>query len=154
MAANLPTNDSSRMITISEDIFRHPGMDIYSQMVYIVLRGFLTSESDTPALSDVSKLGRMSEKQAIKALQKLVEIKILPNKLYRRMVGDFKDDRLSWSAKGLLHYCKDHPTIDMQTLLEMAIESGEDEQSIRKSLRELHQYGYLEEYPAWKRLVS
>lgn len=151
---NVPTNDQARMITISEDIFHHPGLDIYSQMVYIVLKGQLTSESDTPEVSEVSKLGRMSEKQAIKGLQKLVEVKILPNKLYRRMVGDFRDDRLSWAAKGLLHFCKVHPTIDMETLLEMTGESGDDEQNVRKALRELSECGYLEEYPAWSRLVS
>jgi hypothetical protein len=142
------------MITISEDIFHHPGLDIYSQMVYIVLRGQLTTEADAPEVSDVSKLGRMSEKQVIKALQKLVEVKILPNKLYRRMVGEFRDDRLSWAAKGLLHYCKVHPTINMETLLELAGESGEDEHNVRKALRELSQYGYLEEYPTWRQLVS
>lgn len=150
----MATNDTARMITISEDIFQHPGLDIYSQMVYIVLRGYLTSEADAPEVSDVSKLGRMSEKQAIKALQKLVEAKILPNKLYRRMVGDFRDDRLTWAAKGLLHYCKSHPAIDMQTLLELVDESGEEEHDVRKALRELNQYGYLEEYPAWRRLVN
>lgn len=151
---SVTTSDSTRMITVSEDIFRHPGLDIFSQMVYIVLRGCLTSESDMPELSDVSRLGRMSEKQTIKALQQLVDVKILPNKVYRRMIGDFRDDRLSWTAKGLLHFCKEHPAIDMQTLLEMAGESGEDEHHIRHALKELDKYGYLEEYPAWRRLVN
>lgn len=150
----MATNDSARMITISEDIFHHPELDIYSQMVYIVLRGYLTSESDTLEVSDVSKMGRMSEKQAIKALQKLVEAKILPGKLYRRMVGEFRDDRLTWAAKGLLNYCKDHPATNMQTLIELVDESGENEQDVRKALRELDQYGYLEEYPEWRRLVN
>ena len=151
---HVQTSESTRMITISDEIFRHPGLDIYAQMAYIVLKGYLTSESDALEVSDVAELGRMSEKQAIKALQKLVEVKILPNKLYRRMVGDFRDDRLSWAAKGLLHFCKDHPTIEMQTLLEMAVASGDDEPQIRKALKELERHGYLEEYPAWKRLAS
>lgn len=146
--------DTSRTFTISEEIFHHPGLDIYSQMVYIVLKALLKSESEVPELSDVSKLGRMSEKQVMKALQKLVEVKILPNKFYRRMVGDFRDDRLSWAAKGLLLYCKDHQIIDMQTLLELAGESVEEEQNVRKALRELSQNGYLEEYPEWRKLAN
>ncbi|MFC5450593.1 hypothetical protein [Paenibacillus aestuarii] len=145
-------NESTRGYTHYEEIFRQPDLDIYTQMAYIVLKS-TTSETHIPELKNISKLGRMSDKQMIKALQNLVELKILSNKFYRRMVGDFMDDRLSWAAKGLFLFCKDNPNIDLEELLEMACESGEDHQSIRKSLKELSDCGYLEEYPAWKRLA-
>ncbi|SDO54375.1 hypothetical protein SAMN04487897_11677 [Paenibacillus sp. yr247] len=151
--SNGQANEGTRSFSISDDIFRQPGLDIFSQMVYIILKGF-ASESNFPELSVISKLGRMNDKQTMKALQSLVELKILPHKLFRRMVGDFQDDRLSWAAKGLLIFCKENPHINLHDLLELASESGEDEHSIRKALKELSQYGYLEEYPEWRQIAN
>ncbi|MFD0698554.1 hypothetical protein ACFQZT_31250 [Paenibacillus sp. GCM10027628] len=143
----------TRNFTLSDEIFRQPGLDIYAQMVFIILRSF-SSESSLPELSDIAKLGRMSDKQTMKALQCLVDLKILPHKLFRRMVGNFQDDRLSWAAKGLLIFCKDNPQIHMQDLLELAGDSGEDEHNIRRALQELSQCGYLEEYPEWRQMAN
>jgi DNA-binding MarR family transcriptional regulator len=138
---------------MSDDIFLQHGLDIYTQMAYINLKNF-SAESNIPELSDISKLGRMDVKQTMKALQSLVELKFLSHKVFRRMVGDFRDDRLSWAAKGLLVFCKDNPQINFQDLLELASESGEDEHSIRKALNELSQYGYLEQYPEWSQIAN
>jgi DNA-binding MarR family transcriptional regulator len=151
--SNEPVNQSTGKFTMSDDIFLQPGLDIYTQMAYIILKNFST-ESNIPELSDISKLGRMDVKQTMKALQSLVELKFLSHKVFRRMVGDFRDDRLSWAAKGLLVFCKDNPQINFQDLLELASESGEDEHSIRKALNELSQYGYLEQYPEWSQIVN
>jgi hypothetical protein len=151
--SNEQTSEGTRNFTFSDEIFRQPGLDIYSQMTYIILKSF-ASDSNIPELSDISKLGRMDDKQSLKAMQKLVELKILSDKLFRRMVGDFKDDRLSWAAKGLLVFCKENPKISLQDLLELASDSGEDEHSVRKALKELSQYGYLEEYPEWRRIAN
>lgn len=149
--SNEPVNQNTREFAMSDDIFLQPGLDIYTQMVYIILKNFST-ESNIPELSDISKLGRMNVKETMKALQSLVDLKLLSHKVFRRMVGDFRDDRLSWAAKGLLAFCKENPRINFQDLLELASESGEDEHSIRKALNELSQYGYLEQYPEWSQI--
>lgn len=145
--------EGTRNFALSDDIFRQPGLDLCSQMVYIILKSF-GSESNFPELSEIAILGRMTDKQAMKALQDLVELKILPHKLFRRMVGDFQDDRLSWAAKGLLLFCKENPHIHLHELLELTSQSGEDEHSIRNSLKELSQYGYLDEYPVWQQIAN
>ncbi|TVY10744.1 hypothetical protein [Paenibacillus cremeus] len=146
-------HEGARNFTLSDDIFRQPGVDIFSQMVYIVLKGF-ASEAHLPDISVISKLGRMSDKQTMKALQNLVELKILSHKLFRRLVGDFQDDRLSWAAKGLLLFCKEHPQVELEHLVELAGQSGEDEESIRRSLQELYLYGYLDDYPEWQQIAN
>ncbi|MFD0674654.1 hypothetical protein [Cohnella sp. GCM10027633] len=145
--------EGARTITLSDDIFRQPGLDIYSQMVYIILRSTST-DSNIPELSTIAKLGRMSDKQAVKALQHLAELKIVSAKLFRRMVGDFHDDRLSWAAKGLYAYCKNNPHISWHDLLELAGQSGEDEHRVRAALKELNKHGYLDEYPEWRHLAN
>lgn len=151
--SNGQVNEGTRNFALSDDIFRQPGLDLCSQMVYIILKSF-GSESNFPELSEIAILGRMTDKQAMKALQDLVELKILPHKLFRRMVGDFQDDRLSWAAKGLLLFCKENPHIHLHELLELTSQSGEDEHSIRNSLKELSQYGYLDEYPVWQQIAN
>ena len=145
-------SDITRNFTMTNEVFHLPGLDIYAQMTFIVLKG-CSSESQLPELSELARLGRMSVKQTVKALQSLVELKILPHKLYRQMVDEYRDDRLSWAAKGLLTYCKQHPRIDIGDLLELSGDSGEDEQTIRKALKELREYGYLEEYPEWSKIA-
>ncbi|WP_409343583.1 hypothetical protein [Paenibacillus sp. MBLB4367] len=146
-------SESTRNFTISNEIFHQPGLDIYAQMTYIVLKCY-SSESHLPQVADISRLGRMNDKQTMKGLQTLVEIKLLPVKVFRQMIGDFQDDRLSWAAKGLLTFCKEHPDTNIQQLLELSSESGEDEHSIRKALKELSQFGYLEDYPEWSKLAN
>ncbi|OAS16702.1 hypothetical protein [Paenibacillus oryzisoli] len=151
--SNGETNEGTRSFALSDDIFRQPGLDLHSQMVYIILKSF-GSESNFPALSEIAILARMTDKQTMKALQDLVDLRILPHKLFRRMVGDFQDDRLSWAAKGLLIFCKENPHIHLHDLLELTSQSGEDELSIRNSLQELSQHGYLDEYPQWQHIAN
>lgn len=145
MTVEMKHNDI-RNFTVSTEIFYKPELDIYSQMIYIVLSS-RTSEASTLTLSEVSRKGRMPVKQAIKAMQTLVDQQLIPHKLFRQMIGEFQDDRLSWAAKGLLTYCKQHRDITLQELLALSDQSGEDEQSIRKALAELARNGYLDEYP-------
>jgi hypothetical protein len=142
-----------RNFTLSSDIFQKPDLDIYTQMMYIVLSSY-TGESSLPELSDISVKGRMSRKQAIKAMQQLVDLKLIPHKLFRQMIGEFQDDRLSWAAKGLLTYCKEHAGIGFHELLELSDQSGEDEHQIRKALRELKETGYLEEFPELSQIAN
>ncbi|MDD9270771.1 hypothetical protein ACFPES_27300 [Paenibacillus sp. GCM10023248] len=150
---NGQTKEAVRHFSLSDDVFRYPGLDIYTQMTVIVLKCF-SSESNFPELAEIAKLGRMNVKQVSKALQTLVEMKIISQKIFRRLVGDFQDDRLSWAAKGLLAFCKEHPQIQLDDLIEMSSESGEDETSIRMALRELYQFGYLDEYPVWSQIAN
>ncbi|WP_274654791.1 hypothetical protein [Paenibacillus humicola] len=147
------SGDSARHFTLTNEVFQIPGLDIYAQMTFIVLKGCST-ESHLPDVAELSRLGRMTVKQTTKALQSLVELKILPHKLYRQLVDVFRDDRLSWTAKGLLTYCGKHPQIKFSDLLELSGDSGEDEQTIRKALKELREYGYLEDYPEWQRIAN
>ncbi|MFS0728038.1 hypothetical protein [Paenibacillus sp. 1P07SE] len=150
---NETSTSGVRNFTLSSDIFQRPDLDIYSQMMYFVLSSYAT-DAGMPVLKDVARKGRMTIKEAISAMQRLVELKLVPHKLFRQMVGEFQDDRLSWAAKGLLTYCKSQDNVSISGLLEMSDQSGEDEQSIRKALLELREHGYLEEYPALSRLAS
>lgn len=146
------TTEIEHTFTVSREIFEHPNLDIYTQMVCIVLRCY-TSEATLPTLSEIARQGRMTSKQATTALQSLVETKILPHKIFRQIVGEFADDRLSWSAKGMLAYCKKNSQISLHELVELSSQSGDDEHSVRKCIRELHHYGYLEEFPELLKLV-
>lgn len=144
---------SIRNFTVSTEIFFKPGLDIYSQMIYIVLSS-CTADTASLTLSEVAGKGRMTPKQAVKAMQSLVDQQLIPHKLFRKMIGEFQDDRLSWAAKGLLTYCKEHRDITIAELLMLSDQSGEDEHSIRKALSELYRNGYLEEYPELGKLAN
>lgn len=146
-------NSNIRNFTVSTEIFYKPSLDIYSQMIYIVLSS-CTSDTLSLTLDEVSKKGRMTMKQATKAMQTLVDQQLIPHKLFRKMIGEFQDDRLSWAAKGLLTYCKEHKEITIPELLMLSDQSGEDEQSIRKALLELERNGYLEEYPELSKIAN
>ncbi|MFC4766700.1 hypothetical protein [Effusibacillus consociatus] len=93
----------------------------------------------------ITRQGRMNSKQATRALQHLVELNILPHKVFREIVGDFGDDRLSWAAKGILVYLKNNPDAGLEDLKELAGQSKDDELSIQSALEELKRYSYLEE---------
>jgi hypothetical protein len=142
-----------RNFTVSTEIFYNPSLDIYSQMIYIVLSSS-TADSASLTIDEVAKKGRMTTKYAIKAMQALVDEQLIPHKLFRKMIGEFQDDRLSWAAKGLLTYCKEHKGITLPELLALSDQSGEDEQSIRKALMELERNGYLEEFPELSKLAN
>ncbi|MNZ49457.1 hypothetical protein D3C78_672260 [compost metagenome] len=148
------TNTSGiRNFTVSTEIFFKPNLDIYSQMIYFVLSSS-TVETASLSINDIAKKGRMTTKQAIKAMQLLVDEQLIPHKLFRKMIGEFQDDRLSWAAKGLLTYCKEHGNLTLQDLIQLSEQSGENEQSIRKALAELDRNGYLEEYPELSKLLN
>ncbi|OME87384.1 hypothetical protein BK120_05280 [Paenibacillus sp. FSL A5-0031] len=146
------TPGNVRNFTVSTEIFYNQSLDIYSQMIYIVLSSS-TADSASLTLDEVAKKGRMTTKLAIKAMQALVDEQLIPHKLFRKMIGEFQDDRLSWAAKGLLTYCKEHKNITLPELLALSDQSGEDETSIRKALMELERNGYLEEFTELNKLM-
>ncbi|MGO4180499.1 hypothetical protein AB4Z45_30140 [Paenibacillus sp. MCAF9] len=146
------TPGNVRNFTVSTEIFYNQSLDIYSQMIYIVLSSS-TADSASLTLDEVAKKGRMTTKLAIKAMQALVDEQLIPHKLFRKMIGEFQDDRLSWAAKGLLTYCKEHKNITLPELLALSDQSGEDEVSIRKALMELERNGYLEEFTELNKLM-
>ncbi|MCQ6557638.1 hypothetical protein [Paenibacillus mendelii] len=147
-----PSTTSVRNFTLSSEIFMHANLDIYAQMIYIVLSSYM-SESNKPSLAELSQKGRMTTKQAMNAMQRLVENKLIPHKFYRQMIDEFQDDRLSWAAKGLLTYCKENPVSSIEELLVLCDQTDEDEQSIRKALAELQAAGYLEDLPELRRIA-
>lgn len=147
------TPSNVRNFTVSTEIFYNPSLDIYSQMIYIVLSSS-TVDSASLTIDEVAKKGRMSTKNAIKAMQALVDEQLIPHKLFRKMIGEFQDDRLSWAAKGLLTYCKEHRGITLEELLALSDQSDEDEQSIRKAIMELEKNGYLEDFPELSKLAN
>jgi hypothetical protein len=148
--ANEQIKESERMFMVSAEIFEYPRLDIYTQMVCIVLH---LHKNTLPTLEEIARQGRMSTKQVIGALQSLVDLKIISHKAFRQIIGEFADDRLSWTAKGLLAYCKKHPQARLQDLVELSSKSGEEEQHIRKAIKELDRYGYLEEFPELRRAI-
>jgi len=147
------TPNGLRNFTVSTEIFFKQNLDIYAQMTYIVLSSS-TSDAASLTIDEVAKKGRMTTKQAVKSMQALIQEKLIPHKLFRKMIGEFQDDRLSWAAKGLLTYCKEHPNITLSELLNLSDQSGEDENSIRKALAELERHGYFEELPELQGLIG
>lgn len=67
--------DDLRVFVVPVDIMDVPDLDIYEQMVYIVLRSFASAREATafPSYATIAKLGRMSRRKAIDAVQSLVE---------------------------------------------------------------------------------
>lgn len=153
MSVETASSSSIRNFTVSTEIFYKPSLDIYSQMMYIVLSASI-AESASLTINEVAAKGRMTPKQAIKAMQQLVDEQLIPHKVFRKMIGEFQDDRLSWAAKGLLTYCKEHRDITIAELLQLSDQSGESEQNIRRALAELDRNGYLEDYPELSRLAN
>lgn len=134
----------TRQFTVSTEIFEVPDLTIYEQMVCIVLRAYSNS-SVLPTVVDIAEHGRMSVKQASDALKYLVDKKILPHRVFKEIVGEFGDDRLSWTAKGLLLYLSNNPRAKFIDLLELVEQSNDDDDRVRIGLQELKQYGYLDE---------
>ncbi|GCL70213.1 hypothetical protein [Paenibacillus naphthalenovorans] len=126
-----------------QEILKVPGLDIYQQMVCVVLSTYVNmAASGIPSVEEIAAQGRMSTKEATTALQQLAEQKVLPHKVFRDIVGDFGDNRLSWAAKGLLLYLQDHPRATLQELMDI---SANDKEAIRQELENLRRYGYIDE---------
>ncbi|MDB5083710.1 MAG: hypothetical protein JWN30_596 [Bacilli bacterium] len=135
---------AKRMIAFPADLFEFPDLTLQEQMVSIILSGTANDQSP-PKIAEISRRGRMSSKHVMTALQGIAEKKILPHKVFRTIVGEFGDDRLSWAAKGMLTYLKNNSGVKMQDLIELAEKSSDDERMIRNVLDELRNYGYLED---------
>ncbi|REE94565.1 hypothetical protein A8990_101361 [Paenibacillus taihuensis] len=153
MATESTTGAAPRSFTVSSEIFTNPHLDIYSQMIYIVLSSS-AADSMSLTLTDMSRKGRMTVKQVIKAMQDLADHKLISHKMFKHLIGEFNDDRLSWSAKGLLTYCKANPNVSLDELLAKSDQSSEDEQSVKRALQELKQSGYLDDFPDLKRIAN
>ncbi|NOU92585.1 hypothetical protein GC093_04990 [Paenibacillus sp. LMG 31456] len=139
---NFTSTNQSQPFTISE-ILKVPGLDVYEQMVCFVLNNLINDGNSLPTVAEVASKGRMSSKEATQAMQNLVEKKIIPLRVFREMVGNYGDSRLSWAAKGLLLYLKQHEGNTLSDLLEV---SKDDTDNILIELKELHRLGYLEDH--------
>lgn len=138
----LPQANPTRHFSIQE-ILKVPDLDIYQQMVCMILSTYVsTAASSIPSVEEISAHGRMSFKEATTALQQLAEQKVLPHKVFRNIVGDFGDNRLSWAAKGLLLYLQEHPRATLNELLDMSMN---DKDVICQELEYLRRYGYIGE---------
>src|SRR5690348_6612697 len=94
MATESPTGAAPRSFTVTSEIFTNPHLDIYSQMIYIVLSSSAT-DSMSLTLSEMARKGRMTVKQVIKAMQDLADHKLISHKMFKHLIGEFNDDRLS-----------------------------------------------------------
>lgn len=67
--------DNLRVFVVPVEIMEIPDLDIYEQMVYIVLRSFTNPRESTafPSYNTIAKLGRMSRRKAIDSVASLVE---------------------------------------------------------------------------------
>lgn len=67
--------DNLRVFVVPVEIMDIPDLNIYEQMVYIVLRSFANAREATafPSYSTIAKLGRMSRRKAIDCVATLVE---------------------------------------------------------------------------------
>lgn len=75
--------DNLRVFVVPVDIMDIPDLDIYEQMVYIVLRSFANAREATafPSYSTIAKLGRMSRRKAINCVATLVEKGLLKKEI-------------------------------------------------------------------------
>ncbi|WP_167578114.1 helix-turn-helix domain-containing protein [Ammoniphilus sp. YIM 78166] len=75
--------DNLRVFVVPVDIMDIPDLDIYEQMVYIVLRSFANAREATafPSYSTIAKLGRMSRRKAIDCVATLVERGLLKKEI-------------------------------------------------------------------------
>ncbi len=75
--------DNLRVFVVPVDIMDIPDLDIYEQMVYIVLRSFANAREATafPSYSTIAKLGRMSRRKAINCVTTLVEKGLLKKEI-------------------------------------------------------------------------
>lgn len=64
-----------RVFVVPVDIMDVPGLDIYEQMVYMVLRSYVNPTEPTafPSYKTIAERGRMSRRKAIDAMQGLVD---------------------------------------------------------------------------------
>jgi hypothetical protein len=147
MSSPQPATTVVNTVQVRKDIFDIPNLDIYTQMTYIVLSMYTSSNSQSlPTVNELARKGRMNNKQVTHSLQTLVELKMLSHKIFREIIGDFGDDRLSWAAKGLLAYYKNNPNVELNQLYELSGQSKDDEQSIRAAIQELKRFGYIDEH--------
>lgn len=67
--------DDLRVFVVPVEILDVPDLDIYEQMVYVVLRSFSNARDNSafPSYETIAKLGRMSRRKAIDAVNQLVE---------------------------------------------------------------------------------
>src|SRR5690625_97976 len=67
--------DNLRVFVVPVEIMEVQDLDIYEQMVYIVLRSFTNPRESTafPSYNTIAKLGRMSRRKAIDCVANLVE---------------------------------------------------------------------------------
>lgn len=75
--------DNLRVFVVPVDIMDIPNLDIYEQMVYIVLRSFASPREATafPSYNTIAKLGRMSRRKAIDCVTSLVEKGLLKKEI-------------------------------------------------------------------------
>jgi hypothetical protein len=75
--------DNLRVFVVPVDIMDVPDLDIYEQMVYMVLRSFANVREATafPSYSTIAKLGRMSRRKAINCVSSLVEKGLLKKEI-------------------------------------------------------------------------
>lgn len=67
--------DDLRVFVVPVEILDVPDIDIYEQMAYIVLRSFANARDNSafPSYETIAKLGRMSRRKAIDAVNKLID---------------------------------------------------------------------------------
>lgn len=67
--------DTLRVFVVPVDILETPDIDIYEQMVYMVLRSFCNAHKNEafPSYATIARLGKMSRRKAIDAVQSLIE---------------------------------------------------------------------------------
>ncbi len=67
--------DNLRVFVVPVELMDFPDLDIYEQMIYMVLRSFCNPRNNSafPKYATLAKLGRMSERKAIDAIKGLIE---------------------------------------------------------------------------------
>lgn len=84
--------DNLRVFVVPVELMDFPDLDIYEQMIYMVLRSFCNPRNNSafPKYATLAKLGRMSERKAIDAVKGLTEKGLIKKEIRLKVTNNRK----------------------------------------------------------------
>lgn len=84
--------DNLRVFVVPVELMDFPDLDIYEQMIYMVLRSFCNPRNNSafPKYATLAKLGRMSERKAIDAVKGLIAKGLIKKEIRLKITNNRK----------------------------------------------------------------
>lgn len=84
--------DNLRVFVVPVELMDFPDLDIYEQMIYMVLRSFCNPRNNSafPKYATLAKLGRMSERKAIDAIKGLIAKGLIKKEIRLKVTSNRK----------------------------------------------------------------